>query len=95
MLRRAALKWIKKHPTYWHDYYMAHRDVYIMRARFKNPLSLDAPLAENFTPLDFIADDKSMNPLEQLIQSEAINGIINRLISEKGLSHDEAKTYVL
>jgi DNA-directed RNA polymerase sigma subunit (sigma70/sigma32) len=88
--RRSGAKWIRKRPTYWHDYYVLHRDVYVMRSRFRNPLSLSAPLAENFTLLDAIADEKALTPLDAMLEREAVASIVQRLVAERGLSPSSA-----
>lgn len=78
-LLRARLKWLDKNPDQISFY------PYLV--------SLDAPVKSNKGVgrlLDIVADDKAVNPLEHLIQSEAVIEVAQRVVRERGCSWDTA-----
>jgi hypothetical protein len=73
-LLRAQLKWLAKNPD----------------SSFTGMVSLNAPSGIRGTLLDCIADSVAVNPLERLIQSEAVVEVAKRVVSERGCSWVEA-----
>jgi hypothetical protein len=72
--QRARLKWLARHPD----------------AIFTGLVSLDAPYGSKGTLIDCIADNSAVNPLERLIQNEAVIEVAKRVVSERGCSWDTA-----
>lgn len=81
VLSRARKKWAAAHPPENHSSVRVPGQHYLV--------SLDA-LNGVRSFHDCIADRNAVDPLETLIQSESIAGIAKRLVSERGISWEEA-----
>ena len=82
-LRRSKQKWRDENPDRIFEWLARN-------AIFAGTVSLDAPFGSKGTLLDCIADDKAVNPLESLIQKEAVVEITKRLVREKGFTLEAA-----
>jgi hypothetical protein len=86
-LRRSKQKWRDKNPDRIFEWLARN-------AIFAGTVSLDAPYGSYGTLLDCVADDNAVNPLDALVEREALAEITKRLIREKGFSVDLAITIV-
>lgn len=66
------------------------------RVAFSTAMSFETPMTdwggrlEDFISSDRNTADRSLNPLDRVLEAEAIKRVINRLVSERGISTVEA-----